>query len=384
MRLYLAIALMVLLGVAAPAEAHLLNMSRVAVSLEDGGTVEVELELDLLRTAEDRASYFALSQRPDPMNDGVVREVLAALPESVELVVAQARVEFQLVEIAFANEPESVYLDPFSWPRARLRLRGVLPRPVSAANNTLLDLRFTDLFFFEEPIATTVIDTTTGASKTRWLVTGQRLPSFDAAAWLGRSSNTAAERTEVLAQLWTYLVAGVRHIIPDGFDHLLFVAGLFLVAQSIRQLIAFVSLFTLAHTVTLISAALGWVAIPAMVVEPLVLASIIWIGIVNLRAKHAGTSSGITVFVFGLLHGFGFAGAIRELTLPADQTISALVSFNVGVEIGQLAFLLLLFCITKLAVEAPTPPARPALRRLGGAAILGVSSVYVLSAVFFQ
>ncbi len=134
-----------------------------------------------------------------------------------------------------------------------------------------------------------------------------------------------------------YLVIGVRHILPGGLDHILFVLAIFLAATTTRALVLQVSAFTVAHTVTLGLAASGVIAPAPDIVEPLIAATIALVAIENLAFSEMTWWRPVVVFGFGLIHGMGFAGFFGELGLPAGQFWSALIGFNVGVEIGQLA-----------------------------------------------
>jgi hypothetical protein len=133
------------------------------------------------------------------------------------------------------------------------------------------------------------------------------------------------------------LKLGVEHILT-GADHLVFLLGLILVGGSFRSLLGVVSAFTLAHSITLALAALSIFTPSPRLVEPAIALSIAYVGIENLFVKDASKRWRIT-FPFGLIHGFGFAGALREIALPRAQLPIALVSFNLGVELGQLAVL---------------------------------------------
>ena len=133
---------------------------------------------------------------------------------------------------------------------------------------------------------------------------------------------------------------GFIHILPKGLDHILFVIALFLLTIRLKPLLIQVSLFTLAHTLTLGLSIMGIISLPGSIVEPLIALSICYVGIENCRHSELKTSRMAIVFGFGLLHGMGFAGVLSELGLPSDHLLSALVSFNVGVELGQLAVIL--------------------------------------------
>lgn len=151
-----------------------------------------------------------------------------------------------------------------------------------------------------------------------------------------------------LAQTWTevgatYLGFGVEHILL-GFDHLLFVLALLILVTERRLLLAAVTSFTIAHTLTLAGTTLGWVSLPGPPVEATIALSIMFLAVEIFRVR-AGRQSltarmpWLAAFSFGLLHGFGFAGALREVGLPADAVAPALLFFNLGVEIGQLMFI---------------------------------------------
>jgi hydrogenase/urease accessory protein HupE len=133
----------------------------------------------------------------------------------------------------------------------------------------------------------------------------------------------------------SFLRLGVEHILT-GYDHLVFLFGLVLVGGRSRSLVGAVTAFTVAHSITLALAVLGVWAPPPRIVEPAIALSIVWVGIENFFVRDAHGRWRIT-FPFGLIHGFGFAGALREIELPRARVPAALVTFNLGVEVGQLA-----------------------------------------------
>ena len=148
----------------------------------------------------------------------------------------------------------------------------------------------------------------------------------------------------------SYLGLGIEHIL-GGFDHLLFVLGLLLIVRSTRLLIKTITAFTLAHSVTLAMAALGFVHVPQAPVESVIALSIIFLAS-ELAKQHRG-ETGLTTrapwlvaLTFGLLHGFGFAGALTEVGLPQSDIPLALLFFNVGVEVGQLMFVVGVLVVT--------------------------------------
>jgi hypothetical protein len=193
---------------------------------------------------------------------------------------------------------------------------------------------------WREPYGVNLIVTTgdAGAERTHALVSGERrvLAAGDA----GRAGLQPAESTP---GQWFRL--GFIHILPFGVDHVLFVVGLFLFLPKWQPLLRQTLVFTLAHSLTLAAATLGWLRLPERPVEIVIAASIAWIGIENLRGKDLGRRRLWVVGVFGLIHGLGFAGVLAEL-LPAgrpDQFGIALLGFNLGVEAGQLVVLAVAF-----------------------------------------
>ena len=134
-----------------------------------------------------------------------------------------------------------------------------------------------------------------------------------------------------------YTVLGFTHIVPLGLDHILFVLGLFLLSTRLAPLLIQVTAFTVAHTVTLALSVYGVVSLPPSIVEPLISASIVYVAVENILTPKLKPWRALVVFGFGLLHGLGFAGVLHEVGLPHGQFVPALVSFNVGVELGQLA-----------------------------------------------
>jgi hypothetical protein len=137
----------------------------------------------------------------------------------------------------------------------------------------------------------------------------------------------------------TFMRQGFVHVLPMGMDHILFVLGLFLLSRELKPLIYQVTCFTLAHTLTLGLATMGWVKAPAEVVEPVIALSIAVVALENIFHPRYTPWRLLIVFGFGLIHGLGFAGALSELDLPTSSMIVGLLGFNVGVEFGQLAII---------------------------------------------
>jgi hypothetical protein len=142
-----------------------------------------------------------------------------------------------------------------------------------------------------------------------------------------------------------YLTLGFTHIVPLGLDHILFVIGMFLLTPRVKPVLTQVTAFTIAHTITLALTMYGLISVSPRIVEPLIALSIAYVAVENLTTTHLRRSRVAIVFAFGLLHGMGFAGVLKELGLPRSQAAFALVSFNVGVELGQLSVILVVYAV---------------------------------------
>ena len=145
-----------------------------------------------------------------------------------------------------------------------------------------------------------------------------------------------------------YLTLGYTHILPKGTDHILFVLGIFLLSRRWKPVLLQVTAFTVAHTITLGLTIYGIVSLRPAIVEPLIALSIAYVAVENLFTSELTPWRLALVFGFGLIHGMGFAGVLSELGLPRSQFLPALVSFNVGVELGQLTVIAAAFLVLAL------------------------------------
>jgi hypothetical protein len=137
-----------------------------------------------------------------------------------------------------------------------------------------------------------------------------------------------------------YLGLGYKHILPLGFDHILFILSLFLLSPKLKPVLWQATAFTVAHSVTLGLAMYHVITPPAKIVEPVIALSILYVALENIFSPKLKTSGIGVVFLFGLVHGMGFAGALGHLGLPKDAYLTCLVMFNLGVELGQLTVIL--------------------------------------------
>ena len=178
----------------------------------------------------------------------------------------------------------------------------------------------------------------------------------------------------------TYFVLGVEHIL-GGIDHLLFVLALLLLISGWRNLLKTITAFTLAHSITLTGAALGLFSLPQAPVEIAIALSIVFVAVEAVKRKAgaqrlAERSPWVIAFLFGLLHGFGFAGALQEIGLPQKDVPLALLSFNLGVEAGQVVFVSVVLVIARLA--ARLSPVSPVQVHRAAAYIIGIAASYWL------
>ncbi len=178
-----------------------------------------------------------------------------------------------------------------------------------------------------------------------------------------------------------FIGIGFTHILPFGLDHVLFVLGLFFFATRIGPLLTQITAFTAAHTLTLGLSLIGVIALPSRVVEPLIALSIAVVGLENVFARRLRASRWLIVFAFGLIHGLGFAGALREFGLPSGGFWSALLGFNLGVESGQLAVVTVAYAATRWFWNKPWYSKRVAIP--ASAAISLVALYWTFQRIFF-
>ena len=177
-----------------------------------------------------------------------------------------------------------------------------------------------------------------------------------------------------------YVKIGIGHILPDGADHILFVLAVFLASVRLRALVWQISAFTVAHTVTLALAATGLITPSSGIVEPLIAFTIAFVAIENLVFREMTNWRPLVVFGFGLIHGLGVAGFFGELGLPPGQFWSALIGFNLGVEIGQLTVIAVAAVLGLGLRRALRDPAGEAGYRSWvvkpGSALIGLTGLY--------
>lgn len=176
----------------------------------------------------------------------------------------------------------------------------------------------------------------------------------------------------------SFVLLGIKHIVT-GYDHLAFLLCLLIAAPTVRSLIRVVTAFTIGHSVTLALATFNLVVLPSRLVETAIALSIAYIAVENLLSIRPIDRSRV-VFLFGLVHGLGFANILREMHLPPSGVAISLFSFNIGVELGQIAFVLLAYPVT---LSIASLPFRATVRQAVSVSVMCLSVYWVIQRAFF-
>lgn len=185
-----------------------------------------------------------------------------------------------------------------------------------------------------------------------------------------------------LAVVKRFLVSGIQHIFA-GPDHILFIIGLLLLGGSLRRLLLIVTAFTIAHSITLTLAALDVLSPPARLIEPAIALSIVYVGIDNLMVGKTGRDVRAWIaFFFGFIHGFGFAGVLKEFGLPRGALGWSLFSFNLGVEIGQVCIVIVAAALL-MTLRRNKPALAERVATIGSVVVILAGSFWFIQRVFF-
>lgn len=166
---------------------------------------------------------------------------------------------------------------------------------------------------------------------------------FGAQNIIAHTINYSLENAPVHQVAWFYFKLGFTHIIPQGFDHVLFIIGICLINTRIKSIIYQASAFTVAHTIALALSMKNIIVAPGPVVEPIIAMSIVFVAVENIILSELKPWRIILVFLFGLIHGMGFASSLNEIGLPPNKFFTSILMFNVGVEICQVMIIALVF-----------------------------------------
>jgi len=323
----------VALLLSATAHGHTFEFTDVVSVLKSNGTYQIDITVDV--------DALALGVSPALDSAIIAAELRAASVEELNEAIDRARDTLRRrVRVRFddtAQEPhihfpdrDSPVLTDFAGPTVlgiTARFVGTIPK--EAREFTLsLSAAFQNVHL-------TILDQATAEGR-RWVLEpGEESPPYR----LGEKQAPVSS----LAIIGRYLKLGYEHILPKGLDHILFVLGLFLLTPQFRPLLWQITAFTVAHSITLALSMYDVVSLPSRVVESLIALSIAYVAVENIASSKLHSWRVVIVFAFGLLHGLGFAGVLRELGLPREEFVTALVSFNVGVEIGQISVVLLAY-----------------------------------------
>lgn len=168
---------------------------------------------------------------------------------------------------------------------------------------------------------------------------------FGAQMAFAHTVNYELEKAPVNDVAAVYISLGIEHIIPYGLDHIVFIVGLCLLSTKFKSILWQATAFTAAHSVTLALSMKGVVSLPSAVVEPVIALSILFIAVENILLSELKPWRIAVVFLFGLIHGLGFASALNEIGLPPNRFLLSILSFNIGVEIGQLLVIAAVFLL---------------------------------------
>lgn len=160
---------------------------------------------------------------------------------------------------------------------------------------------------------------------------------------LAHPINIAMERAPTQDVIWFYFQMGITHIVPYGFDHILFIISLCLLSNKLSTILWQASAFTVAHSITLALSMKSIIIAPSQLIEPVISLSIVFVAIENIILSELKPWRVLIVFFFGLVHGMGFASALNEVGLPRNNFFTSILAFNLGVEIGQIAIIVLVF-----------------------------------------
>ena len=309
-------ALVALLGLTV-LHAHEIGTTRVSVVFEQSGGYSVEIVTDATALAQKLTAAAGETQPAGGLSAESLRSRDGVLRRRIQLAF-DGRQE---------NPSAEYFIGPGSAPQATIRFRGHVPEGAT---------QFTWTYGWTfASYALTVRNSSVGEPSTQWLEGGQTSAPV----------SLAMPRTRPGFTVWRYLWLGYTHIVPNGLDHMLFVLGIYLLSGRARTVLCQVSAFTVAHSITLGLSMYGVIALPPRVVEPMIAVSIAYVAIENILLKELRSWRIALVFSFGLLHGMGFAGVLKEVGLPRSEFLTALLSFNIGVEAGQLSVIALAFLL---------------------------------------
>ncbi len=344
-----------MLGAAAPAAAHPAPFSYLDVRLQ-GDVLEV--------SAVVHAFDIAYELRVDPIERVLQPDLLGARSSEIAALL-NARLHLTADGMALGpadwSAPEPI-VDRMS---LRLRARFMLSRVPGS-------ITISAYMFPYDPVHQTFVNVYENDALVTQAILDQGRREFE---------HTTGTRQGTLAVIRKFVASGIHHILI-GPDHMLFLVGLLLLGGSVRKLVVVVSAFTLAHSITLSLAALNVFDPPSRIVEPAIALSIVFIGVDNLIVRGGRDVRAWIAFAFGFVHGFGFAGVLREMGLESRALAWSLLSFNIGVEIGQL-FVVIIVATALAALRMRSETAGRRLAFVGSIGVIAAGTFWFVERVFF-
>lgn len=343
------------LGAAAPAAAHPAPFSYLDVRLRAGA-----LDVSVVIHAWDVAHELRIEPIERVLDPAMLRSSAGAIAALVNGRL-QVMVDGAPLGPAAWSPPEPIA------DRQSIRLRTSYPLASPPGVVTVAAYLFP-----YDPVHQTFVNVYEGDELVTQAILDQTRSEFD---------HITGTRQGTFAVIRKFVASGIHHILI-GPDHMLFLVGLLLLGGTLRRLILVVSAFTLAHSITLSLAALNILDPPARIVEPVIALSIVFIGVDNLIVRGGRDIRGWIAFAFGFIHGFGFAGVLREMGLESRALMWSLLSFNLGVEIGQL-FVVVVVATALAALRTRSETAGRRLAFAGSIGVIAAGTFWFFERVFF-
>ena len=314
----------------APLYSHEIKPAIVDITILEGkASIEFKLNAETILSEIDASVYDDTNNSPQFQKYDELRSLSAS---EIEKLVLEDKFNFlNKIKIISGDKDVGVVLNKVTTFEEE---NSELPR------NTILnlDLELTDSSFsiqFNKKLGPVVIRQFEDSTKETALLTTYLQPGEKSPLLSNQSQSTAGNT------IIEYLILGIEHIVPKGLDHILFIIGIFFYALKFKPLLLQVTMFTVAHSITLILASFNLIFIPAAIVEPLIALSISYVAIENIFQKRSTLLRYLIIFIFGLIHGLGFAFVLGDIGLNTGQLVLSLISFNIGVEIAQIAIIIL-------------------------------------------
>ncbi|SMN02249.1 Membrane protein [uncultured Candidatus Thioglobus sp.] len=314
--------------------ADVVKPALVEISIYPDKTVKLVIDLSLEALMSDISTQY--KNTTDSPNADKYDELRALSPK-------QLRQRFDAFETRFLNSIEfkvNHKIQSLRLENAKIDIIGYKKRP----RKTVLTYT-TQLDEWAKTIAWHY-SKTSGDSALRYQVFKKDEYNWSQWQWLRNGSPSGVidinhpEPISTVQRLLQFIAIGFDHVIPLGWDHILFIIGMALSSLLWRKILLLVGIFTLAHTLTLGLASAGIITISARIVEPLIAFSIAYMAIENLLSQQSIRRKSIIVFLFGLIHGLGFASMLRSFEMTADNFFTTLIGFNIGVELAQIVIVL--------------------------------------------